>query len=44
MEIQPSSYIDTVITVITAKPPHSADIINQDKCGPAALFHGQITY
>lgn len=40
MEIQPSSYIDTVITVITAKPPHSADIINQDKCGPAALFHG----
>lgn len=44
MEIQLSSYIDTVITVITAKPPHSADIINQDKRSPAALFHGQITY
>lgn len=40
MEIQPSSYIDTVITVITAKPPQPADIINQDKRGPTALFHG----
>lgn len=40
MEILPLQLHDTVITVITAKPPHSPDIINQDKRGPAALFHG----
>lgn len=40
MEILPLQLHDTVITVITAKPPHSLDIISQDKRVPAALFHG----
>lgn len=40
MEILPLQLRDIVITVITGKPPHSLDIINQDKRGPAALFQG----
>lgn len=40
MEILPLQLHDTVISVITAKPPHSLDIISQDKRVPAALFHG----